>query len=114
MRCPEDVSIVGFDNLEMVDLLQPALTTVQQPVYRIGATAAELLIERISGASKAPREIVLETELIRRGSVMRVQSEAPQRQQEARSRSARRPLAGERKTSSASKPAPDTGFVLTD
>jgi DNA-binding LacI/PurR family transcriptional regulator len=72
LRCPEDVSLVGFDNLvDIVDLLQPPLTTVQQPVYRLGVTAAELLLERISGANDAPKEIVLETELIRRGSVMR-------------------------------------------
>lgn len=73
LRCPEDVSIVGFDNLDIVDLLQPPLTTVQQPVYRLGVTAAELLLERISGANDAPKEILLETELIRRGSVIRAQ-----------------------------------------
>jgi LacI family transcriptional regulator len=74
LRCPEDVSIVGFDNLEIVKLLQPPLTTVQQPVYTLGANAAELLIKRISGSAEAPKEIVLETELIRRGSVMRIQA----------------------------------------
>ena len=76
LRCPEDVSIVGFDNLEIVELLQPPLTTVQQPVYTLGVNAAELLIQRISGLAEAPKDIVLETELIRRGSVMRVRAAA--------------------------------------
>jgi DNA-binding LacI/PurR family transcriptional regulator len=74
LRCPEDVSIVGFDNLEIVDLLQPPLTTVRQPVYTLGVKAAELLIQRISGSTEPPKDIVLETELIRRGSVTRVQT----------------------------------------
>jgi DNA-binding LacI/PurR family transcriptional regulator len=72
LRCPEDVSIVGFDNLDMMDLVQPPLTTVQQPVYRLGVTATELLIQRINGLKDDPREVMLETELIRRSSVMRL------------------------------------------
>lgn len=72
LRCPEDVSIVGFDNLEIVELLDPPLTTVRQPVYSLGVTAAERLLERISGSTAAPKDIVLDTELIRRGSVARV------------------------------------------
>ena len=79
LGCPEDVSVVGFDNLDLVDLLQPPLTTVQQPVYRLGVTATELLIQRITGLKAAPREILLETELIRRGSVMRMKHSAEER-----------------------------------
>jgi DNA-binding LacI/PurR family transcriptional regulator len=71
LRCPEDVSIVGFDNLEVSELLQPSLTSVQQPVYRLGSTATELLVQRITGLNDASREITLETELIRRNSVIR-------------------------------------------
>jgi LacI family transcriptional regulator len=76
LRCPEDVSIVGFDNLEIVELLQPPLTTVRQPVYVLGVTAAERLIQRIDGLAEGPQEVVLETELMRRSSVMRVPSAA--------------------------------------
>lgn len=72
LRCPEDVSLIGFDNLEIVELLDPPLTTVRQPIYALGVTAAERLIERISGSTGAPKEIVLDTELIRRSSVARV------------------------------------------
>ena len=79
LGCPEDVSVVGFDNLDLVDLLQPPLTTVQQPVYRLGVTATQLLIQRITGLKDAPREILLETELIRRSSVMRMKQSAEER-----------------------------------
>lgn len=71
LRCPEDVSIVGFDNLDTAELLEPSLTTVQEPVYRLGSTATELLIQRITGLEDAAKEIMLETELIRRNSVIR-------------------------------------------
>lgn len=54
-----------------VELLQPSLTTVQQPVYRLGSTATELPIQRITGLDEASQEITLETELIRRNSVVR-------------------------------------------
>jgi len=83
LGCPEDVSVVGFDNLDLVDLLQPPLTTVQQPVYRLGVTATELLIQRINGLKDAPREILLETELIRRGSVMRMKNSAEERREKS-------------------------------
>ena len=86
LGCPEDVSVVGFDNLDLVDLLQPPLTTVQQPVYRLGVTATELLIQRITGLKDAPREILLETELIRRGSVMRMKHSAERHRGKARAR----------------------------
>lgn len=71
LHCPEDVSIVGFDNLDTVELLMPPLTTIEQPTYKLGVAAAELLLERISGLTEPAREIILETKLIRRASVMR-------------------------------------------
>lgn len=72
LHCPEDVSVVGFDNLDVVELLMPPLTTVQQPAYKLGATAAELLLQRIAGVTGPAREIVLDTELVRRASVSRL------------------------------------------
>lgn len=76
LRCPEDVSITGFDNIDTADLLHPPLTSVQQPVYRLGAAAAELLIQRIGGQGGGPRKILLETELVRRASVARLMQES--------------------------------------
>jgi LacI family transcriptional regulator len=69
LRCPEDVSIVGFDNLEFTEFTAPALTTVHQPGYQLGATAARQLLERIDGSTAKPRKIFLQTELKTRNSV---------------------------------------------
>jgi DNA-binding LacI/PurR family transcriptional regulator len=72
LRCPDDISIAGFDNLDTAELLHPPLASVQQPVYRLGSMATELLIQRIGGSHQPPRKILLETELVRRASVARL------------------------------------------
>lgn len=56
---PADVSVVGFDDLEISPYVQPALTTVRQPAWQIGEEAVRLLLERISGPADAPRQHVL-------------------------------------------------------
>lgn len=96
LRCPEDVSLVGFDNLDATDVLQPPLTTVQQPVQQLGTTAAELLLQRIEGMREAPRDITLGTELIRRSSVARATAA------QATSAGARRAAAGSNRRGSGS------------
>jgi LacI family transcriptional regulator, galactose operon repressor len=69
LRCPEELSIVGFDNLDFTEFTAPALTTVHQPGYQLGATAARVLLERIGGMKGPPKTIVLPTELKIRSSV---------------------------------------------
>ena len=76
LRCPRDISIIGFDGLDQTELTDPALTTVYQPGYQLGYAAARLLLERIAGSSESAREIVLETELRIRNSVGRLKSPA--------------------------------------
>jgi LacI family transcriptional regulator len=68
LRCPDDLSIAGFDNLEFVEHTAPALTTVHQSGYQMGATACRVLLERIADPGKAPVRIVLPTELRIRSS----------------------------------------------
>jgi LacI family transcriptional regulator len=65
---PEDVSIVGFDELPWADVVTPSITTVRQPTYDMGTAAARMLIERIAGEDSAPRDIVFEPELNVRSS----------------------------------------------
>ena len=67
MRVPEDVSVMGFDNINIAKMLQPSLSTVAQPLRRLGATAVELFLERISGR-REPVEIFLPHELVIRNS----------------------------------------------
>jgi DNA-binding LacI/PurR family transcriptional regulator len=69
LRCPEDISIVGFDNLDFAEFTAPALTTVHQPGYQLGTAAARLLIERIHGSKQPAKRVVLPSELKIRNSV---------------------------------------------
>jgi len=69
LRCPEDVSIAGFDSLEFSSLTDPSLTSVYQPGYQLGATAARLLLQRVDGMRFAPKKLLLPTELRKRNSV---------------------------------------------
>jgi LacI family transcriptional regulator len=68
IRCPDDVSVVGFNDMPFADRFSPPLTTIAIPHYRIGVAAAELLLERLQGEADEPREIVLPAELVVRGS----------------------------------------------
>lgn len=86
IRCPEDISVVGFNDMPFVDHLRPPLTTVRIPQREIGTAAADLLLERLADDSQAAREILLEPTLVIRGSTA-----APRgRARAARSRSAAR------------------------
>lgn len=69
VRCPDDVSLVGFDDADWTEAVTPPLTVVAQPVQRIGAEACRLLLERIEGSTRPPVHRVLRTELVERGSV---------------------------------------------
>lgn len=63
LRCPEDVSLVGFDDQEIASFTNPALTTVAQPAYQMGARAAGLLFERLRGEDVPRQQIVMKTTL---------------------------------------------------
>jgi len=62
------VALVGFDEFALADKLNPPVTVVAQDPAAIGATAAQLLFARINGDASPPREVVLLTRLIARGS----------------------------------------------
>jgi DNA-binding LacI/PurR family transcriptional regulator len=68
LAVPDDLAIVGFDNLAYPDYGGVPLTTVDQPRYQIGATAARILLERIHGRTERTERVVLATRLIVRGS----------------------------------------------
>lgn len=68
-RCPDDVSVVGYDSYDWQDMFEPRLSTVKQPAYLLGQRSAELLIDRITGKkSGPPEEVILRPELVVRGS----------------------------------------------
>lgn len=66
---PDDFSVVGFDDVEIAQLLTPELTTVSQPKYQIGYKAAEVLLQLIAKQEIEQYEYIFDTELIVRESV---------------------------------------------
>ena len=65
---PNDISIIGFDNVDFSCYMDVPLTTMAQPVQEIGETAVAVLLERILEPGKAPQEIRLKTQIITRNS----------------------------------------------
>lgn len=69
IRCPQEVALVGFDDMDFFDLTIPQVTVVAQPGYDLGATAAETLVKRLSGrATRSYHRTLLKTKLIVRES----------------------------------------------
>jgi DNA-binding LacI/PurR family transcriptional regulator len=69
LHCPNDVSVFGFDGLEVTELMDPPLSSVVQPGYQLGSIAVEILLERVKDPTRKYRHRVLPTELRLRGSV---------------------------------------------
>lgn len=63
IRVPEQIAIIGHDGLDMIKALHPQITTVEQPRYEMGRTAAQILIEQIEQGAP-PRHIVLQPRLL--------------------------------------------------
>jgi DNA-binding LacI/PurR family transcriptional regulator len=68
IRVPEQISVVGFDDLPIGDLLDPPVTVVQQPTYQIGVQAAEFLLRRTRDPDAPAQEVLLAARLVVRGS----------------------------------------------
>lgn len=68
VRVPEEMSIVGYDDIEFAAAAAVPLTSVRQPAFRMGQTAAELLIEEANGGEHGHRRVVFQPELVVRGS----------------------------------------------
>src|SRR5207302_1673755 len=69
-RIPDDVSVVGFDDIQSAAFQNPGLTTVKQPLREMGVLAAETVLERINAPVKQPypKEIIVEPDFVVRGS----------------------------------------------
>jgi LacI family transcriptional regulator len=72
LRCPEDVSVIGFNDMPFIDRLRPPLSTIRFPHYQLGTEAATLLLERIDGGDGPVKILYLAPELVVRGSTTRL------------------------------------------
>lgn len=68
LRVPDDISIVGYDNVNLSELLDPPLTTIAQPKVEMGKIAAKLLISKLNG-EEADTEVVFDPQTVERKSV---------------------------------------------
>jgi LacI family transcriptional regulator len=68
LRVPDDIAIVGFDDLPLAVLTHPTLTTVRQPIRELGVAAANLLLDRLEGRATPLQHLRLSVELVVRQS----------------------------------------------
>ena len=71
LSCPDDISVVGFNDMPFIDRLRPPLTTIRFPHYQVGTEAAQLLLERIAEHASPVKILYLAPELVIRGSTAR-------------------------------------------
>jgi LacI family transcriptional regulator len=76
LRVPDDVSVVGFDDIAGSAYANPGLTTVRQPLVKMGQIAAQTVVDRIEGRGEYVPEIAIEPEFVIRQST----GPAPHRQ----------------------------------
>src|ERR1700677_4702800 len=69
LRCPQDISIMGFDDLDLADVTNPPLASVSQSGYQLGTTAARILLDRIELGAGPAKHVILKTSLKLRQSV---------------------------------------------
>ncbi|MDI3548825.1 MAG: LacI family transcriptional regulator [Halanaerobiales bacterium] len=71
-RVPDDMSVTGFDDIETASYICPGLTTIKQPLSKMGTLSAKVLVELINGNPVEEKQIILEHQLIARESTCRV------------------------------------------
>ena len=68
LRVPEDISVIGFDDIPQAAVTHPALTTVNQPLEKMGRVATQMLMDLLHHPEKKPKRIELPTALVIRES----------------------------------------------
>jgi len=75
LKIPGDIGLVSFDDSDLTQLFSPPITVISQPVYEIGSTAMEIMINEIKSdkdIEKTPIKKILRTELIKRASTRKI------------------------------------------
>lgn len=68
LKIPGDIAVIGFDDIPLAAQLHPPLTTIRQPLHRLGQLAVERLLEMLRDPQTPPRQITLAPELVLRQS----------------------------------------------
>jgi len=70
LRVPDDMALVGFDDLRIATAVEPALTTVRQPIERLGSMVVDLLLNLMANSPNghSPLRMILPTQLVVRAS----------------------------------------------
>jgi LacI family transcriptional regulator len=69
IRIPEDVSIIGYDDIHISKFMNPALTTIHQPKYRLGQAAVEAVLAKVKNPDSVSQVVQLEPTLVTRETV---------------------------------------------
>ncbi len=77
LRIPEDIAVVGFDDLPFASTTTPPLTTVRQPIAPLGFKAVEILLDLIENGVQPPRRVIMDTELVVRDSCGALKRRSP-------------------------------------
>ncbi len=83
-RVPQDISVIGFDDIPSACFQNPRLTTVRQPLHEMGVLAATTLLDRIANRGTGPKQIWVEPELVVRESTCETHVAAPRRPRRSR------------------------------
>ncbi len=70
LRIPQDLAVIGFNDEPVDELLEPALSSVRQPAYKMGTEAARLIFKELHSTKFAYEKIILESQLVLRGSTV--------------------------------------------
>lgn len=69
IRIPDDLSIIGYDDIHISKFMTPALTTIHQPKYRLGQAAVEAVLNKVNNPDEVPQVVQLEPALVERSTV---------------------------------------------
>ncbi|MDF4804963.1 substrate-binding domain-containing protein, partial [Vibrio parahaemolyticus] len=72
IKVPDDVSVIGYDNIELAEYFSPPLTTIHQPKRRVGKNAFEILLERIKDKEHEKRVFEMQPEIVIRNTVKKL------------------------------------------
>jgi DNA-binding LacI/PurR family transcriptional regulator len=67
-RIPDDIAVVGFNNVRLTEMSNPSLTSIDVRIYELGTTAASLLIEQVRGGEPTDKGVIVPTDLVVRHS----------------------------------------------